>query len=688
LDDDRNNRIMNRWMFFWVLLLVGWLATSQAVAQRRVALVIGNAAYADAPLKNPVNDATDVSAKLKQLGFEVVTATNRNRSQMTTAVREFGRRAAGADAALFYFAGHGIAVRGKNFLLPVGQSFTDEAEVETEAVEVNSVLARIEEAGAKVSVLILDACRNNPLPPSSRSAARGLARMEAPSGALVAFAAQPGAVAKDGTGRNGTFTKHLLAHIGTPGLPVEQVFKRVRAAVEQETGRSQSPREESSLTTDFYFAGPTSNVVPEPVPGLARPGATGGVSLEDLQREEQARREWAQWQAGMKADFDKLLAFAGGVDLQVRAWERFLATWAQDNPTTTDDEALRKQAQDRLAQARRMAAAASSSPAAPSAALSPAGLQRQPEVALPALRPGEAGRGPLTLIVPYAPGGPTDAVARSLAQALSPVLGQAVVIDNVGGAGGAIGAGKLAKAVPNGQTLMLHQLGLATVPAMYPDVGFSVPNDFEPLGVLAEAPLVLTSRANLPASSWRELLQWWRANSGKALIANAGLGTNSHLCALLLDRALQANAMDIPYKGTAFAVTDLLDGKVDLYCDQPSNLAAQVVAGKLKAFFVTGSTRSTHTGLSALPTALEVGLPTAVMTNWSGIYAPKGTPGAELERLNAALRHAAQDPQFKQRMAELGTVAVTDARATPAGHRQFLLEEIARWSPIVKSGLR
>ena len=242
------------------------LAAAPAFAQgqgKRVALVVGNAAYADAPLKNPRNDAQDLADKLKSLGFDVTVQTDRNRSQLTAAIRDFGRSAAGADAALFYFAGHGVQVRGRNYLLPVGQRFGDEAEVESDAVDVNNVLARLEEAGAKVSLLILDACRNNPMQRGSRSSTRGLARMDAPSGALVAFAAQPGAEAQDGEGRNGVFTKHLLNHITTPGLPVEQVFKRVRADVERETGRRQSPREESSLTADFVFANPFGRTTPQ-----------------------------------------------------------------------------------------------------------------------------------------------------------------------------------------------------------------------------------------------------------------------------------------------------------------------------------------------------------------------------------------------------------------------------------------
>ncbi len=283
----------------WAMVLVaGCMIVAPVAAQgnKRVALVLGNATYVEAPLKNPVNDAQDLSDRLQGLGFEVTTATNRNRSQMTAAIRDFGTRAAGADVALFYFAGHGVQVRGRNYLLPVGQTFTDEAVVETDAVDVSNVLARMEEAGAKVSLLILDACRTAPLQRRGRSTGRGLARMEAPSGALIAFAAQPGAEAQDGDGRNGVFTKHLLAHIGSPGMLVEQLFKRVRAEVERETGRKQSPREESSLTADFYFANAVSGVslrdqgrIEDEAWGLCRGASTAGPCQDYLSAWPQGR---------------------------------------------------------------------------------------------------------------------------------------------------------------------------------------------------------------------------------------------------------------------------------------------------------------------------------------------------------------------------------------------------------------
>lgn len=271
------------WLIAAACLLCAALSTlAHAQPGRRVALVIGNAAYEEAPLRNPVNDASDLAAALRRLGFDVTMLADRDRARTMQAVREFGQTARQAEVALFYFAGHGVQIRGTNYLLPTGQRFRDEADVETEAIDVNTVLARLEDAGPQVSVVILDACRTNPLQRSGRAVPRGLARMDSPSGALVAFAAQPGAEALDGDGRNGVYTKHLLATIETPGLTIEQMFRRVRAHVEQETNRRQSPREESSLVgEDFHFVktpAATTPVAPPPaVPATGPPAAVAGT---------------------------------------------------------------------------------------------------------------------------------------------------------------------------------------------------------------------------------------------------------------------------------------------------------------------------------------------------------------------------------------------------------------------------
>jgi uncharacterized caspase-like protein len=243
--------------------------------QKRVALVIGNSAYNGAPLKNPVNDARAMAKALRDVGFEVVHLENASQTVMEDAIRSFGRRLAQTHGVgLFYFAGHGVQSDGRNYLIPVGGVFSTEADLPRRAVEANQVLASMEESGNELNLVILDACRNNPFKKMRGAGAHGgLAAMDAPRGALIAFATSPGAVASDGAGENGVYTKHLLENIRTPGLQVEQMFKRVRSGVTSDTGNKQVPWETTSIQGDFMFAvgGPQQTpagpapVVPAPV---------------------------------------------------------------------------------------------------------------------------------------------------------------------------------------------------------------------------------------------------------------------------------------------------------------------------------------------------------------------------------------------------------------------------------------
>jgi uncharacterized caspase-like protein len=219
----------------------------------RVALVIGNSAYASSPLRNPVNDARAIAKSLKEMGFEVTLKENATQSAMRQAIRSFGDQLARGGVGLFYFAGHGMQVKGRNFLIPTNADIDAEDEIEDQAVDGNLVLAKMESARNRLNIMILDACRNNPFARKFRSAASGLAQMDAPSGTLIAFATAPGSVASDGTGSNGLYTEHLLKHMATPGLPVEQLFKRVRIDVTRDTKDKQIPWESSSLKGDFFF---------------------------------------------------------------------------------------------------------------------------------------------------------------------------------------------------------------------------------------------------------------------------------------------------------------------------------------------------------------------------------------------------------------------------------------------------
>ena len=293
---------------------------------------------------------------------------------------------------------------------------------------------------------------------------------------------------------------------------------------------------------------------------------------------------------------------------------------------------------------------------------------------------------PVTIVVPFAAGGPTDKVARDLAEAMrKPLGGQTIIIDNVGGAGGTLGAAKVAKASNDGYTLLLHHIGMSTAPALYRTMQYKTLDDFEYLGMINEVPMTLIGKPTLPATNYAELRTWMEANKGKINLANAGLGAASHLCGLLLQSSMKVEMQTVPYKGTGPAMTDLLGGQVDLMCDQTTNTSSQIESGKVRAFGVTSPKRLATPALKNLPTLDESGLKGFNVSIWHGLYAPKGTPKAALDKINAALRVALKDPEFIKREEALGAVVVTDARLGGAEHKKFVEAEIAKWGPIIKA---
>ncbi len=293
---------------------------------------------------------------------------------------------------------------------------------------------------------------------------------------------------------------------------------------------------------------------------------------------------------------------------------------------------------------------------------------------------------PITLIVPFSAGGPTDRVARDLAEALRKPLGaSSVVVENVGGAGGTIGAAKAAKANPDGHTLLLHHIGMATSPALYRKMPYDTMGDFEYLGMINDVPMTLVGRPTLPANNYKELLGWIDANKGKINLGNAGLGAASHLCGLMFQRDLKVDMTTVPYKGTAPAMNDLMGGQIDLMCDQTTNTTAQIEGKTIKAYAVTTGKRLTTPALKDLPTLQEVGMKGFEVTIWHGLYAPKGTPADVVKKVNTALRAALKDPEFITKQQGLGAVVVTDKRIEPAEHRKFVQAEINKWGPVIQA---
>jgi len=292
----------------------------------------------------------------------------------------------------------------------------------------------------------------------------------------------------------------------------------------------------------------------------------------------------------------------------------------------------------------------------------------------------------ITMVVPFAAGGPTDTVARLVAQSMGLKLKQTIIVENVAGAGGTIGAARAAKAAPDGYTLFLHHIGQSTAPALYRKLSYNAIDSFEPIGLITDVPMTLVARKDFPAKDFKELLAYVKANKSKVTYANAGLGSASHLCGMLFMTAIGTDLTTVPYKGTGPAMNDLLGGQVDFMCDQTTNTTSQIKGGKIKVYGVTTKTRLAS--MSDVPTLNEAGLPGFEVAVWHGLYAPHGTPKVIVDTLAGALQVALKDPLVKQRFADLGTEPVAESRARPEALRTHLKTEIERWAPIIsKAGV-
>ena len=289
---------------------------------------------------------------------------------------------------------------------------------------------------------------------------------------------------------------------------------------------------------------------------------------------------------------------------------------------------------------------------------------------------------PITLVVPFAAGGPTDVVARMIALPMSKSIGQTVLVENTVGAGGTIAATKVARAAPNGYTLLIHHMGMSTAPALYKKLAFDPLKDFEYIGQVVDVPMTLIGRKDFPANNLKELQAYVKANKDKVSLANAGLGAVSHLCGLLFMSQLGAELNTIPYKGTGPAMNDVLGGQVDLLCDQTTQTVPMIKEGRVKVFGAT--TLKRLSALPDVPTLDEQGMKGFEVKVWHGMYAPKGTPKPVLDKITVALQVALKDPQVKQRMADLSSEIAPPDKVSANGLKTHLEAEIAKWTPVIK----
>lgn len=289
----------------------------------------------------------------------------------------------------------------------------------------------------------------------------------------------------------------------------------------------------------------------------------------------------------------------------------------------------------------------------------------------------------ITMVVPFSAGGPTDTVARLVAESMSKDLGQQIIVENVGGAGGTLGAGRVAQADPDGYTLLLHHIGMATSATLYRKLAYDTLNAFEYVGLVTEVPMTIVARKDFEPTDLKGLIEHVKANKDTVTVANAGIGAASHLCGMMFMSAIETPLTTVPYKGTGPAMTDLLGGQVDIMCDQTTNTTKQIQGGTIKAYAVTSPQRLKI--FPDLPTAEEAGLSGFQVGIWHGIYAAKGTPAEVTDRLSKSLQKALKDENVVARFGELGTEPSSEADATPAALKAKLESEIGRWKPVIEA---
>ena len=289
----------------------------------------------------------------------------------------------------------------------------------------------------------------------------------------------------------------------------------------------------------------------------------------------------------------------------------------------------------------------------------------------------------ITMVIPYAPAGSTDVMGRMLAQTMSKNLGQPVVVDNTGGAGGTIGAARVVRAPADGYTILFHNMAQAASPALYSKLSYDPVVDFAPIGMVNEVPMVLVARKDFPANTLQGLIDYIKANPGKLNFANAGIGSTSNLCEVLMKSSLSADWISISYKGTGPALNDLLAGQVDVICDQPASTLQHIKGGNLKALAV--ATKERISSLPQTPTFSQSGIPGFQLTVWHGLYAPKSVPKPVIDRLVVSLNAALKDPVLVQRFNEMDAMIVPPSSATPAYLGRFLKADVERWKIALKN---
>jgi putative tricarboxylic transport membrane protein len=627
---------------------------------KRVAIVIGNAEYKnERPLRNPVNDAALIARTLREnLGFtKVIERANLDRRALVDVVDQIVSEGAGADAIVVYYSGHGMQGGDGSYLLPVDAVITDPNHVRREGVAARELIDALNRANARVALLVLDACRDNPFSTRTKSSTKGLAPPgNVTGGLLVAYATRDGATADDGTGMNSPYAQSLANNLKQTNLPLLAVLDRVAREVRTATSNVQAPTRYGDLPVDVFLVNTPSGGAPSPSPItlLPAPGTTTGLSLDDLQKQDSLKRQWADWQKQMKADYDKVVSFAAGggsAELEAKAWERFLATWQQDNPTSQEDKTLRELAkqkmrvanlkveEDATAKLRREQELKAQQEAAARQA-----EEERRRVAQAGSRPQI---GSVKFIIPANPGGGWDVIGRSLgASMVKANVIQGVQYENKGGAGGTIGLAQFVNTSKgDGNAIMVG--GMVMVGGIILNKSAVNLGMVTPLARLTGEYGVLVVPASSSIKSMKDLVTQLKANPGSVTWGGGSAGGTDHILAGMIAQAVGIEPSKInyiPYAGGGEAQAAILGGHVTVGVSGYSEFAGQIKEGKFRALAISSGKKIA--GID-VPTLKDQGIDVE-LTNWRGVFGAPGITDAQKKALIASVETTVKSSAWKE----------------------------------------
>jgi tripartite-type tricarboxylate transporter receptor subunit TctC/uncharacterized caspase-like protein len=637
-----------------------------AFADKRVALVIGNSSYENVTrLDNPTNDAKLMAETLRALGFTVVgggAQVNLNKPGIDRAVQTFGAQLRGADVGLFYYAGHGVQVRGTNYLVPVDANPTSEADVDFQMLDTTVVLRQMESAGTKLNLVILDACRNNPLGGRGlRATNGGLAQMQAPEGTLISFATQPGSVARDGSDGNSPYTKALAQTIKRPGLSIFDAFNEVGLAVMQATGNAQQPWVSNSpIRGAFHFADLPPAPAAAPVPAAP--------TQSDL-----AGQAWTVTKdTTSQAVLDDFIRQFGSTIYGSMARARL------EELKKLQVAMVPPPAAPALPVVTRPTTTLSPLPTAPTATLSAVFTTGVSLGAAPAGSPPQTSfpTKPVSIVVPYSAGGGADFGVRAITQRMGEILKQPIIVDNKPGGAGAVAASAVTGTAADGHTLLFGDFSTQVLsPLVVFRTTFDPRKEFAPVGLIAASPMVIVVAKDFPATDLNSLIALLKTKSLKYVSSS---GTDGHVACAQLGTLTGTAPTHI-----SGSVSDLIAGKGDFMCARVATVASLISAGNLKALAVTSVERVAK--LPNVPTTREAMLPALQFSSWLALFGPKAAPQATLLKLSYALGQALEDPTTRERLLDAFGEIPTRASRSPDALGKLLQSEFDKWGPVIKS---